>query len=85
MQISYKNTNKIPTFSYFKDRKIPTFSYCGTKIPTFLTSPTTFNPASANRDTEYHKCQVLILTVELDVQQVCFYVNTLAAHLPLWY
>ena len=35
MQISYKNTNKIPTFSYFKDRKIPTFSYFGTKIPTF--------------------------------------------------
>ena len=30
-----KNTNKIPTFSYFKDRKIPTFSYFGLKIPTF--------------------------------------------------
>ena len=35
MQRSYKNTNKIPTFSYFKDRKIPTFSYFGMKIPTF--------------------------------------------------
>ena len=35
MQRSYKNTNKIPTFSYFKDRNIPTFSYFGTKIPTF--------------------------------------------------
>ena len=34
-QRSYKNTNKIPTFSYFKDRKIPTFSYFGMKIPTF--------------------------------------------------
>ena len=30
-----KNTNKIPTFSYFKDRKIPTFSYFRMKIPTF--------------------------------------------------
>ena len=30
-----KNTNKIPTFSYFKGRKIPTFSYFGLKIPTF--------------------------------------------------
>ena len=35
MQRSYKNTNKFPTFSYFKDRKIPTFSYFGMKIPTF--------------------------------------------------
>ena len=35
MQRNYKNTDKIPTFSYFKDRKIPTFSYFGTKIPTF--------------------------------------------------
>ena len=35
MQRSNKNTNKIPTFSYFKDRKIPTFSYFGMKIPTF--------------------------------------------------
>ena len=44
MQNNDKNTNKIPTFSYFKGRKIPTFSYFGPKIPTFLTSPTTFNP-----------------------------------------
>ena len=35
MQRNYKNTNKIPTFSYFKDRKISTFSYFGMKIPTF--------------------------------------------------
>ena len=34
-QNSDKNTNKIPTFSYFKGRKIPTFSYFGLKIPTF--------------------------------------------------
>ena len=35
IQKSDTNTNKIPTFSYFKDRKIPTFSYFGLKIPTF--------------------------------------------------
>ena len=35
MQRSDKNTNKVPTFSYFEDRKNPTFSYFGMKIPTF--------------------------------------------------
>ena len=35
IQNSDKNTNKIPTFSYFKGRQIPTFSYFGLKIPTF--------------------------------------------------
>ena len=35
MQNNDKNTDKIPTFSYFKGRKIPTFSYFGPKIPTF--------------------------------------------------
>ena len=53
MQRSYKNTNKIPTFSYFKDRKIPTFSYFGMKIPTFSTSPTTFNPDIATIEPFY--------------------------------
>ena len=35
VQKSDKNTDKIPTFSYFKDQKIPTFSYFWVKIPTF--------------------------------------------------
>ena len=40
MQKSDKNTNKIPTFSYFK----------GGKIPTFL-PPTTFNPVCPKTET----------------------------------
>ena len=41
---TWKIVIKIPYFSYFKDRKIPTFFYFWLKIPTFLTSPTTFHP-----------------------------------------
>ena len=41
-----KNSNKIPTFSYFEHPKIPTLGWKFLLFPTFLTSPTTFNPAT---------------------------------------